>query len=264
MRAPNPRRWRLAVTEVWPALAVGVALIAAWSWGSQAADSLPSPLETLEALGDMAGSGQLFLIAAKVFAFMAVTSALSAAVGVPWGIASGSWRWLDRATSPYLSAMRALPSGMWIPVAAVLVGGSIGAMGAVVILGALPAMVLATKQAVGTIPPLLLRAGRTFGAGKQDLMRRVVLPAALPGIVDGVELGWAMGFRALVAGEIFFGAIGGTGIGAVIAGSRESGDLAPMLATIAVILAVGIAMDRLVFGAVHHRMRRSRGLVDTV
>ena len=261
------RSSRAALREAGPALALGAILVTAWFAAAASVASLPSPEETVAALTDLARSGELWAIAWKTTAFLVATSVISALVGVPWGIAAAQWSWLDRSTSPYLFAARALPSGLWIPVVAVLVGATAGSAivvvtGIVVIAGALPAMVLATKHAVGAIPPLLLRAGRTFGAGRRDLMRRVIVPGAFPGILSGLELGWSMGFRALVAAEIFFGPVGGTGIGSVITESRETGDLAPMLATIVVILVVGMAMDRAVFGLAHERMRRRRGLVD--
>lgn len=256
------RSARGVMTEIGPALALGAVLVLAWTLAASLVDALPTPFQTLQTIAEMAQSGQLWSIAWNTFAFMSVAAAVSALVGIPWGVASGAWRWLDRATSPYLSAARALPSGMWVPVLAVLVAGSWWAMGIVVALGALPTMVIATKQSVAAIPPLLLRAGRTFGAGRRDLMRRVIFPAALPGVLGGLELGWAMGFRALIAAEIFYGTVGGTGIGDVIQYSRTTGDLGPMLATIVVILTVGVVMERAVFGTVHERMRRKRGLVD--
>jgi NitT/TauT family transport system permease protein len=126
---------------------------------------------------------------------------------------------------------------------------------------------LATRSAVKSVPPLLVRAGRTFGADGKTLLRHVVLPAALPGITTGLELGWSIAFRCLVAGEIFSGALSGslsgTGIGSVIARSRESGDLTEMMATIMIVLTFTMLVDRLVFSRMHQRLRVSRGLVDS-
>ncbi|PKQ14254.1 MAG: hypothetical protein CVT68_12830, partial [Actinobacteria bacterium HGW-Actinobacteria-8] len=61
---------------------------------------------------------------------------------------------------------------------------------------------------------------------------------------------------------IFSGALSGTGIGEVIGRSRQTGDLTEMMATIVVVLAFTVAVDRLVFSPVQSRLRTRRGLVD--
>jgi NitT/TauT family transport system permease protein len=130
-------------------------------------------------------------------------------------------------------------------------------------LGAVPAILLGTRTAVRNVPPLLVRAGRTLGESGPSLVRRVVLPAALPGIMVGIELGWSIAFRCLVAGELFSGAISGTGIGDVIARSRETGDLTEMMATIVIVMTFTVLVDRLIFAKAQTRLRSSRGLVDS-
>jgi NitT/TauT family transport system permease protein len=194
---------------------------------------------------------------------MGVCFAIAAVVGVAIGLLLGMSASLDRGASPYLAALQSMPTGLWIPVAAIAIGTSIATLGAVVTIGAMPAVILGTRTAVKNIPPILLRAGHTFGESGLSMLRHVVLPAALPGILTGLELGWSIAFRCLVAGELFSGTLAGTGIGKVIGRSRESGNLTEMLATIVIILALSIAVDRLVFSRIQHRLRHTRGLVDS-
>lgn len=246
-----------------PVIVTGLALLAIWAITATFVDTLPNPAVTASELGRMAADGQLWSIFARITVFMSVCFAIAAVGGVALGLFLGSRTWLDRGVSPYLAALQGMPTSMWIPVAAVVLGTTPWSLAAVVTIGAMPAIVLGTRSAVKNVPPLLIRAGKTFGADRGTLLRHVVLPAALPGIMTGLELGWSIAFRCLVAGEIFSGALSGTGIGEVIDRSRETGDLTEMMATIMIVLAFTLLVDRLVFARVQHRLRVSRGLVDS-
>jgi NitT/TauT family transport system permease protein/taurine transport system permease protein len=63
---------------------------------------------------------------------------------------------------------------------------------------------------VRIIPSQLANAVRVLGASRARLIRDVWLPGAMPGVVVGVRLGIAYGWRALIAGEMVIGA-GGIG-----------------------------------------------------
>lgn len=245
-----------------PIAVTGAVLVLAWWLAARAADALPGPGATAMELWDMAADGRLGSILWRTAAFMGACFAIAVVLGVAGGLAIGMSRAVDRGLSPYLAALQGMPTSMWIPVAAIVLGTDVWSLGAVVALGAVPAIVLGTRTAVRNVPPLLIRAGRTLGESGTSLVRRVVLPAALPGIMSGVELGWSIAFRCLVAGEIFSGALSGTGIGEVIGRSRETGDLTEMMATIIIVLAFTVLVDRLVFSRVQARLRTRRGLVD--
>lgn len=245
-----------------PVAAVGVLLLVVWWLVALAADALPGPVVTAAALRDMAEDGQLISILWRTAAFMGVCFAIAVVLGVAGGLTIGMSRALDRGLSPYLAALQGMPTSMWIPVAAIVWGNDVWSLATVVALGAVPAIVLGTRTSVGNVPPLLIRAGRMLGESGTSLVRRVVLPAALPGIMSGVELGWSIAFRCLVAGEIFSGALSGTGIGNVISRSRQTGDLTEMMATIVIVLAFTVVVDRLIFSRVQSRLRARRGLVD--
>ncbi len=255
--ATQPKR-----RSVWPVAITGAALLVLWWVVSLAAETLPGPVTTASELWRMALDGQLWSILWRITAFMAGCFSVAVVLGVIGGLAVGMTRKLDNGLSPYLAALQGMPTSLWIPVAAIVLGTEVWSLAAVVSLGAVPAIVLGTRTAVRTVPPLLIRAGRTLGESGASLVRRVVLPAALPGILTSAELGWSIAFRCLVAGEIFSGALSGTGIGDVISRSRESSDLTEMVATILIVLAFSVAVDRGVFAPIHSRLRQSPGFDD--
>jgi NitT/TauT family transport system permease protein len=258
--APAPLRW---TRQVGPIAVTGLILVVLWAIAAVFADAVPGPGATGAELWRMAGDGQLFSIFGRVTLFMGVCFSIAAVLGVLLGLVLSSRPSADRGLSPYLAALQGMPTSMWIPMAAILLGTTPLSLAAVVTIGAMPAIMLGTRNAVRNVPPLLTRAGRTMGADRGTLLRHVIFPAALPGITTGLELGWSIAFRCLVAGEIFSGALSGTGIGDVIERSRETGELTEMTATIIIVLVFTMLVDRLVFARVQRRLRITRGLVDS-
>jgi NitT/TauT family transport system permease protein len=90
----------------------------------------------------------------------------------------------------------------------------------------------------------------------------VVLPAALPGYFSGLKQGWAFAWRSLMAAEIIvIGGNIGFGLGSMLHQSRELADLSGVLATILVILFVGILVELVIFAPIERRLLRRRGLM---
>lgn len=260
-RTPVARRRRRWASL--PIAVTGAILTLGWWAASLAADALPGPGVTAAELVAMAADGRLTSIVWRTAVFMVVCFAIAVVLGVAGGLAIGMSSAVDRGMSPYLAALQGMPTSMWIPVAAIVLGTDVWSLGAVVALGAVPAIALSTRNSVRNVPPLLVRAGRTLGESGWGLTRRVVLPAAAPGIMSGLEMGWSIAFRCLVAGEIFSGALSGTGIGEVIGRARLSGNLTEMMATIVIVLLFSVGVDRFAFAPAHARLRGPRGLGQT-
>ena len=127
----------------------------------------------------------------------------------------------------------------------------------------LPMVSSLSEDAMRSVPDGLREGAYALGATRAQAALRVVLPAALPGYVAGLKQGWAFSWRSLMAAEII--AVGGTigfGLGSMLDQSRELADLAGVLATILVILAIGILIELVVFAPFERRMLRRRGLLQ--
>jgi len=131
----------------------------------------------------------------------------------------------------------------------------------VVVIGSFPAVALATVSGLRQVPLILQRAGRTLGANGWRLYRHVVLPAAVPGYVGGLQQGWAFAWRSLMAGELILG--GALGLGQLLNNSRQNLETGTVIATMVVIVLVGIVVDLAVFSTLDHRIRARRGLLAT-
>ena len=118
-----------------------------------------------------------------------------------------------RAIRPLVVALQITPFVAWVPLAVVWFGATERAVVFVAIVGSFPAMTLATIQAIRQVPPLYERAGRTLGARGWTLYREVVVPAALPGMMAGLQQAWGFAWKALMAGELIVITAQATGLG---------------------------------------------------
>lgn len=248
-------------SRVVPPVVFAAVVIVLWAWAARSRpDSvLPSPARVGDETWDLLRSGELGRIAWRSMSTMAIGFGVSAVVGIAIGLLLARRRIADAAVSPYLIGLQSLPSAVWVPVAVIFLGAAHSAVLAVCILGALPSIAIGTRDAVHGIPPLLVRAARTLGADGRFLLLRVVVPAAMPGIVSGLEHGWAFAFRSLVAGELITGAHD-SGLGFFVNTAKQEGRVDRLFAAVLVIMLIGVAVDRLGFARWQRRLRTQRGL----
>ncbi|MFD5226050.1 ABC transporter permease [Microbacterium sp. NPDC058342] len=224
-------------------------------------DIAPSPLQVAGAFADAWVSGRLQEAVLTSLERGVIGFLIAIAVGTPLGLLLAEWRPLRRAAGPLISGLQVLPSVAWVPAAIIWFGLSDATVYFVVLMGAIPSIVNGLLSGVDQVPPQLLRVGTVLGATRWQLATSVALPAALPGYVAGLRQGWAFSWRSLMAAEII--AVGGSigfGLGSMLQQSRELADLAGVLGTILLILAIGILIELLLFGPLERRMLHARGL----
>jgi NitT/TauT family transport system permease protein len=101
-----------------------------------------------------------------------------------------------------------------------------------------------------------------LGARGWSLYRHVVVPAALPSYVAGLNQGWAFAWRSLMAGELLVVIPGATSLGSRLEYSREFANAPDLIAYMVVILALGMTADA-AFSSASRRLRHRRGLAET-
>lgn len=183
--------------------------------------------------------------------------ACSVLIGIPLGVVIQQTPWLRQTLGTALLGLQTLPSVCWVPIALLWFGGGVNAILFVVLGNSVFAIATATSGALAQVPPLLVQAGQTLGARGTRLMLWVLLPAALPEIAGGMRIGWTFAWRALMAGELLSPT---GGLGRLLQQGRERGDVAQTLATILVIVTIGIAVELAVFSRVDRHLRKKWGL----
>jgi NitT/TauT family transport system permease protein len=252
-----------ALAQVWPRLAIIAAIVVAWAalyaTGLYDTVRLPSPSGVWDALwSHLGGRDGLLLLAYRSLLrlFAGLTAAI--AIGTVIGLAMAASKVVQRSIGSLMVGLQALPSISWLPLAILWFGFSVKAILFVVVVGAFPAVAIATASSVRLVPPTLVRAGRTLGASGLELYGKVVLPAAVPGYIAGLQQAWAIAWRALMAAELVV--TGARGLGHLIVRAGAQFDTPLVLATMIVIMLCGIGVDFL-FTIVDRRVRRRRGLL---
>ena len=259
--SPRPASDRIWPRAGWVAASVA-GVIAVWwvlsATGAVPARDLPSPATVWTRLWDRIADGTIPLAASRSLIRLAFGIAVAAVFGTLLGVAMAATRPFQRAVGPLVVGLQALPPIAWLPLAILWLGYSERAVVLVVIVGAFPAIALATASSVRQVSPTLVRAGRTLGASGWDLYRHVVGPAAVPGYLEGLRQGWVFGWRSLLAAELIIR--GGRGLGHSLTRAGRAFDAPAILALMVVIAIIGVAVDA-AFAALDRRVRARRGLL---
>ena len=259
------RFWRSA----WPKLAAISLAIFLWQcviWsGWKPKFVLAPPSEAFSDLWDLLRDGTLTKAAAITMKRAALGFGVSLVLGVIVGSVVARVRLVRAAVGSLITGIQTMPSVAWVPFAIVIFRRDYeAAIMFVMVLGAAPAIANGLITGADHIPPILLRAGRVLGARGFAAYRHIILPAALPSFIGGVKQGWAFLWRSLMAAELIAVVPGQPSIGFLLQLHRELADSSGLIATMIVILVIGIAVDSIVFGTLDRAIRRRWGLLDPV
>jgi NitT/TauT family transport system permease protein len=259
-------RWRTFWSSVLPPIIFVVLLIAAWQLyiviADPRPDKAPSPADVFGALAYAWDTGRLQEAVLTSLERGVLGFLIAIVIGTPIGLLLAEVRPIRRAVGPIISGLQVLPSVAWVPAAIIWFGLTDATAYFVILMGAIPSIVNGLISGVDQVPPQLRRVGTVLGASRWQLATSVILPAALPGYFAGLKQGWAFSWRSLMAAEIITsGGTIGFGLGTMLQQTRDLADLAGVLATIVVILGIGILIELAFFGPIERRMLRGRGLL---
>lgn len=179
---------------------------------------LPSPLGVLRELVDMAQSGQLFVHLAASLERLIAGFLVGAAAGVVVGVLVGFFSLAEAVGQPLIAATFPIPKIALLPLLILWLGIGETSKVSVIALGVFFPMAINTYAGVREADPLLLRAAVAFGAGRWSVIRKVVVPSALPMVFAGLKLGAGTALLLLVAAEMI-GADSGIGFLVLQAGN---------------------------------------------
>ena len=239
-----------------PVLAV-ILLVALWQITSWIAAGWPSPWRVGTALWSdlqqstfqaaLWGSGRR----------MVIGYLLVMALGIAGGIVLGRIPLMDQMLGSLAVAVHAIPGAAWVPLSIIWFGMTERAVVFTILLGAIGIVMVNTDTGIREVPPLVSRAAQTLGARGLKYFWFVVVPSAIPKIVDGLRLAWAFGWRALMAGELLTSV---SGLGQLLSQVAKTGQLDQLLAIMLLIAIIGVGVDGLIFKRLEHAVRVRWGL----
>lgn len=176
-------------------------------------------------------------------------------VGVVLGLVMGSVPVIRRVLEPWLTFLRALPPLAYFFLLVIWLGIDEAPKITLLALAALPPAAVATTAAVGAAPVALVEAARALGASRREVLRDVIIPAALPETFTGIRLSVGIAYSSVVAAELFNGI---PGIGGVVKDASNYNNTPVVLVGIALIGFSGLIIDG-VLRVIEHRAVPWRG-----
>jgi ABC-type nitrate/sulfonate/bicarbonate transport system permease component len=151
------------------------------------------------------------------------------------------WRSVRYVSGPLVEIFYPLPKSALIPVTAVWLGLGDGSKILLIFLGCmLPVTIGAFNGARGAEQTLIWSA-RSLGAGRWRTLFDVVVPSALPELLNGVRTALALSFILLVSAEMVASR---NGLGYLIGFLGDGGNYEGMFAVVLVVAAIGFFADR--------------------
>jgi NitT/TauT family transport system permease protein len=240
IRTPIPRRWRWTLT----ALSILVPL-AAW-WGLalsglvEPAYYLPSPPATLAAGLKMAQEGTLAPDVWATVQRVLVGFGLAVAVSAPLGVLMGSFGSVQALFEPVIGLLRYLPPGAFIPLLIIWLGLGEPPKVALIFLATVFFNTLMTADVVRRVPLALIDVSYTLGARVGEVLRKVIIPYSLPGMIDAVRVNAAAAISYVVVAELIASE---SGLGYRIVRLQRFSQLDRIFAVLVVIALIGLVTD---------------------
>jgi len=220
---------------------------------------LPAPSQVGKYLFKAVIEGTLPNAALVTFRRLIMGYLIGVITGVPLGLLIGRVE-LFRYTLGWIAlGLQALPSICWAPLALLWFGQTEEAMLFIVVMGCVWSVILSTESGVRNVPRIYVWAARTMGSRGLHTWVMVILPAALPFIVNGMKQGWAFAWRSLMAAEIYITIVTGFGLGHLLHFARELHAMDAVLGIMLVIVFVGLLADKICFAPVERWIRERWG-----
>jgi len=186
------------------AVFIGVWEVAArlnWPWIGQA----PAPTKVLDAwiplLSDQGYWYSWYQSSRRVLSgFLAAMI-----IGIPFGLAMATSRVFNDVTFPVFEILRPVPPLAWVPAAIIFWPTQELSIGFVIFLGAIYTIMLNVIGGARSIDIRFFQAARSMGSSNWDIFRRIILPAVLPSIIVGMEVGIGITWNVVVAAEMISG-----------------------------------------------------------
>lgn len=200
---------------------------------------LPAPSEIFVTLTDLAEGPLWKHIGASVARVF-----LGFAIGASLALLAAAWVGLSREAEAYLeptfAGLRAIPSLAWVPLLLLWLGIDETSKVVLIAIGAFFPVYLNGVAAIRNIDRKLVEVGQMYGFSSGRLARRILLPAALPGLFTGLRSGMSLAWMFLVAAELIAAT---KGLGYLLTDGRETSRPDIVLAAIIVLALLGKFCD---------------------
>lgn len=235
---------QIARTSTLRSLVLPVALLAIWVVASSAgltnAYLLPSPDRIMRAAFELAGSGELARHVGASLGRVLAGFAITAALALPLAILTAVFPRTGDYLKWLMEALRVTPPLALIPLLILWLGIGETSKLAIVVLASFFPIYMNAVAGMREADHKLVELAQTLDLTRTELIIHVLLPAALPGIVNGLRLGFGYSWRALVGAELIAAS---AGLGFLIIDASEMARTDRVFVGIFAIAGLGILSD---------------------
>jgi ABC-type nitrate/sulfonate/bicarbonate transport system permease component len=216
--------------------------------GLVSSTALPPLSKVVVAWVDLLRSGDLFAASEASLSRAGAGLALAIAIGAVLGIAMAWWRPANALLSPLVEMFYPMPKSALIPVTVIWLGFGDGSKILLIFLGCMLPVTIGAFNGARSSDRVLVWSARSMGASRLRMLWDVVVPSAMPELLNGVRTALALSFILLVSSELI---VARQGLGYLIGYLGADGNYESMFAVVLTVAFLGFAADRLYMLLMH-------------
>jgi NitT/TauT family transport system permease protein len=163
---------------------------------------LPTPASVARAGADLWSSGLLAQDVSATMTRVGIGFGLVVLISVPLGLAMGTFPSIRALFEPMIGLVRYMPATAFIPLLIIWMGLGESSKITLLLIGTVFFNTLMSADAAALVPRELIDASYTLGASRFTVVRKVVLPHSLPGLIDAMRVNIAATFNLVVVAEL--------------------------------------------------------------
>jgi ABC-type nitrate/sulfonate/bicarbonate transport system permease component len=235
------------IEKVLPALSIVIFLLV-WElvvrWRGIAPIFLPAPTSIAINMWQMIADGtmefHLGVTLLRIFAGFLV----AAVTGIALGLLMGMSRIVSRVADIWIAALYPLPKISLIPLLIIWLGTGEAYRIVISAITAFFPIVISTYSGIRQADRGLIKAAEDLGANVRQIQFKVVIPAAMPSILSGLQLGMGVTIILIVAAEMIGGS-SQSGMGYLLISSGQVMETEKVFASLVVLAVMGAAIIKL-------------------
>ncbi len=162
---------------------------------------LAGPLETMQALKEMAAEGDFYLTLAGSLLRIGAGFLLGFTVAVVLAMSAGRFEWIEELLAPFMNLIKAIPVASFVVLLLIWWGSSFLAV-AISFLVVLPNIYISTLQGLKNADVKLLEMAQVFRLSRRNRFFYIYRPALKPFLYSGLKISLGMCWKSGVAAEV--------------------------------------------------------------
>jgi NitT/TauT family transport system permease protein len=204
--------------------------------------ALPPLSEVVVAWFDLIKSGELITNGAASLWRTGAGLFLAVVIGAALGIVMAWWKPVNVLLSPLVEMFYPMPKSALIPVTVLWLGFGNGSKILLIFLGCMLPVTIGAFNGARSSEQVLVWSARCMGASRLRMLWDVVVPSAMPELLNGIRTALALSFILLVSSELI---VAQQGLGYLIGFLGANGSYDAMFAVVLTVAFLGFAADRI-------------------